>query len=78
MKIKLNSVLVDDQDKALKFYTEILGFIKNQMVNRCLARRTKWHRISARTRLEFGAGGSCQDIQASSLRTRDTFHGISS
>jgi predicted enzyme related to lactoylglutathione lyase len=28
MKIKLTSVMVDDQDKALKFYTEILGFIK--------------------------------------------------
>jgi predicted enzyme related to lactoylglutathione lyase len=28
MKIKLASVLVDDQDKALKFYTEVLGFIK--------------------------------------------------
>ena len=28
MKIKLNSVLVDDQDKALKFYTEVLGFVK--------------------------------------------------
>ncbi len=28
MKIKLNSVMVDDQDKALKFYTEILGFVK--------------------------------------------------
>jgi predicted enzyme related to lactoylglutathione lyase len=28
MKIKLNSVLVDDQDRALKFYTEVLGFIK--------------------------------------------------
>ncbi len=28
MKIKLTSVLVDDQDKALKFYTEVLGFIK--------------------------------------------------
>jgi catechol 2,3-dioxygenase-like lactoylglutathione lyase family enzyme len=28
MKIKLNSVLVDDQDKALKFYTEVLGFAK--------------------------------------------------
>jgi glyoxylase I family protein len=26
MKIKLNSVLVDDQDKALKFYTEVLRF----------------------------------------------------
>lgn len=28
MKIKLSSVFVDDQDKALKFYTEVLGFIK--------------------------------------------------
>lgn len=28
MKIKLCSVFVEDQDKALKFYTEVLGFIK--------------------------------------------------
>jgi len=28
MKIKLTSVLVDDQEKALRFYTEVLGFIK--------------------------------------------------
>lgn len=28
MKIKLTSVFVDDQDKALKFYTEVLGFAK--------------------------------------------------
>jgi predicted enzyme related to lactoylglutathione lyase len=28
MKIKLSSVIVDDQDKALKFYTEVLGFVK--------------------------------------------------
>ena len=28
MKIKLNSVLVGDQDKALRFYTEVLGFVK--------------------------------------------------
>ena len=28
MKIRLTSVLVDDQDKALRFYTEILGFVK--------------------------------------------------
>lgn len=30
MKIKLNSVFVDDQDKALQFYTEVLGFVKNK------------------------------------------------
>ena len=28
MKINLASVLVDDQDKALRFYTEILGFTR--------------------------------------------------
>lgn len=28
MRIKLTSVMVANQDKALKFYTEILGFIK--------------------------------------------------
>lgn len=28
MKIKLSSVMVDDQDKALTFYTEVLGFVK--------------------------------------------------
>jgi len=32
MKIKITSVLVDDQDKALKFYTEILGFVKKTEV----------------------------------------------
>ena len=30
MKIKLTSVLVDDQDKALKFYTDVLGFVKKK------------------------------------------------
>ena len=28
MKIKLTSVYVDDQEKALRFYTDVLGFIK--------------------------------------------------
>jgi catechol 2,3-dioxygenase-like lactoylglutathione lyase family enzyme len=28
MKINLASVLVDDQEKALRFYTEVLGFTK--------------------------------------------------
>src|SRR5262245_30119311 len=28
MKIKVTSVMVDNQDKALKFYTEVLGFVK--------------------------------------------------
>ena len=28
MKIKLTSIYVDDLDKALRFYTEVLGFAK--------------------------------------------------
>jgi predicted enzyme related to lactoylglutathione lyase len=28
MQIKLTSVYVDDQEKALRFYTEVLGFVK--------------------------------------------------
>ncbi len=32
MKIQLTSVFVDDQDKALQFYTEILGFIKKREI----------------------------------------------
>jgi predicted enzyme related to lactoylglutathione lyase len=28
MKIKLTRVYVDDQDKALRFYTDVLGFVK--------------------------------------------------
>ena len=39
MKIKLNSVIVDDQDKALKFYTEVLGFIKRKDIP---AGKFKW------------------------------------
>jgi predicted enzyme related to lactoylglutathione lyase len=30
IKIKLTSVSIDDYDRALKFYTEIMGFVKKQ------------------------------------------------
>ena len=30
IRIKLTSVYVDDQEKALKFYTEVLGFVKKR------------------------------------------------
>ena len=30
MEIKVASIFVDDQDQALKFYTEILGFQKSR------------------------------------------------
>src|SRR5579871_2960748 len=32
MRIKLTSLMVDDQDKALKFYTEVLGFQKKHEI----------------------------------------------
>jgi catechol 2,3-dioxygenase-like lactoylglutathione lyase family enzyme len=30
MQIRLASIMFDDQDKALRFYTTILGFVKNK------------------------------------------------
>ncbi|MER6999438.1 VOC family protein [Streptomyces sp. NPDC000410] len=32
MRIHLSSVFVDDQDKALRFYTDVLGFVKKHDV----------------------------------------------
>jgi catechol 2,3-dioxygenase-like lactoylglutathione lyase family enzyme len=32
MRIKLTSIIVDDQDKALKFYTDVLGFRKKHEI----------------------------------------------
>lgn len=32
MKIRLTSIMVDDQDKALAFYTRTLGFIKKREI----------------------------------------------
>lgn len=32
MKIKLTSIMVDDQDKALAFYTDVLGFQKKHEI----------------------------------------------
>lgn len=32
MKIKLTSIMVDDQEKALKFYTDVFGFVKKMEI----------------------------------------------
>ena len=32
MRINVMSILVDDQDKALRFYTEVLGFVKKREI----------------------------------------------
>jgi len=33
MKIILTSIFVDDQDRALRFYTDVLGFVKKSDVS---------------------------------------------
>ena len=33
MRIHLTSVMVDDQDRALRFYTDVLGFVKKTEVS---------------------------------------------
>jgi glyoxylase I family protein len=30
MRIKLTSIMVDDQEKAIRFYTDVLGFVKRK------------------------------------------------
>ena len=32
MRVYITSVFVDDQGKALKFYTDVLGFVKGNQV----------------------------------------------
>lgn len=32
MKIELNTVMIEDRSRALKFYTEVLGFVKQKEV----------------------------------------------
>jgi glyoxylase I family protein len=32
MRIKLTSIMVDDQDKALAFYTDVFGFVKKHEI----------------------------------------------
>lgn len=45
MRIKLTSIMVDDQDKALRFYTEILGFKKKHEIP---VGRFKWLTVVSR------------------------------
>jgi catechol 2,3-dioxygenase-like lactoylglutathione lyase family enzyme len=52
MRINVTSVLVDDQDKALRFYTEVLGFVKKTEIPLGEARWERDHlvRQAARAR----------------------------
>ena len=38
MKLKVTSIYVDDQEKALRFYTDVLGFVKKTDVSQGLYR----------------------------------------
>ncbi len=44
MKIKLTTVFVDDQDKALKFYTSVLGFVKKSDIT---AGKYRWLTVAS-------------------------------
>ena len=44
MKIKLNSIFVDDQQKALDFYTNVLGFKKSQDIP---VREYRWIQLAS-------------------------------
>jgi len=60
MKIKLTSVFVDDQGKALKFYTEVLGFVKKADVT---AYNFRWLTVVSPeepdgTQLQLGPNGN--------------------
>ncbi len=44
MRIKYTSIYVDDQGKALKFYTETLGFVKNADI---IAGKYRWLTVAS-------------------------------
>ena len=67
MRINVTSVLVDDQDKALRFYTDVLGFMKKTEIP--LGDRDTAGRSSlADGRLPRGAGGNRAASRAGRLR----------
>ena len=74
----VTSVFVDDQEKALDFYTDILGFEKKtdiplgelRVADRRVARRTRRHRAAARADRPPGR----QAVQEGAGRGRDPVH----
>ena len=45
MRIKLTSVAIEDYDKALKFYTEVLGFVKKRDIP--LGQGARWLTVAS-------------------------------
>ncbi|WP_435101451.1 VOC family protein [Arhodomonas sp. AD133] len=68
MRIKLTSIFVDDQDKALAFYTDVLGFVK---ANEIPAGEYRWLTVKSpeggdvELSLEPNANPAAQAFQAS-------------
>ena len=79
MRIKLTSIMVDDQDKALRFYTEVLGFKKKHDIP---VGEFRWITVTSpegARRSRAGAGARCQsrrqgfserDVRAGAFRWR--------
>jgi catechol 2,3-dioxygenase-like lactoylglutathione lyase family enzyme len=53
MKIVVTSVLVNDQEKALRFYTDVLGFLKKTDIP---MGHHRWLILSARSAVRFLLG----------------------
>ncbi len=47
MKIKLANIYVDDLDKALRFYTQVAGFVKKTDVSQGGIAGSPWRRLKS-------------------------------
>ena len=78
MKIILTSVLVDDQEKALRFYTDVLGFTKKTEVplgeHRWLTVVSPEDPDGVELLLEPDAHPAAKPIQGRSRCRRDPLH----
>ena len=70
MRIKLTSIMVDDQDKALRFYTDVLGFMKKHDRLIDAAARIEDLAIPAGNRLELLKG---DQAGRSSIRVNEQY-----
>jgi hypothetical protein len=72
MKIKLTSVYVVDQEKALHFYTEMLGFVKKADFSQRRFADSRWPHQGTRT------ARSCSWRSTTTRRTKPTSRRCSS
>ena len=87
MKIKVTSIYVDDQDKALRFYTEVLGFAKKtdfsqrpiSLADRGFARGAGRHRAATGAEQQPGrqsvSAGMFQQSQPATMFFTDDIKG---